>query len=240
MSQYTIGAVVRQLQPEFSDLTISKVRYLEDQGLVTPVRTDSGYRKFSADDVRRLRFILTAQRDRYLPLKVIREELDRMSFSGDEDDAGPAAAPAPPPPPVVPASVDLPTPVEARGAHDGEPRRSLRELAEHLGVEPKELRALRDHGLLPEAEPYGAADQRIARWALVLLRDGLEPRHLRMYVQFVDRELALFEQMVGPLLKQRNPDSHRRARLLASDLGESSTRLHGALLSRALEELLQG
>ncbi len=238
MSQFTIGAVVGQLQPEFPDLTISKVRYLEDQGLVTPVRTDSGYRKFSADDVRRLRFILTSQRDRYLPLKVIREELDRMVFHPDEaPDKGDGVDNEPP---VVPASVELPTPVEARGAHDGEPRRTLRELAEHLGVDGRELRALRDHGLLPEAEPYGAADQRIARWALVLLHDGLEPRHLRMYVQFVDRELALFEQMIQPLLRQRNPDSHHRARLLAGDLGESSTRMHGALLSRALEELLRG
>lgn len=226
MSDLRIGEVVDLLTPEFPDLSISKLRFLEDKGLVTPVRTPSGYRKYTQDDVVRLRFVLTAQRDQYLPLKVIRDQLDAMT---DADANGDGTASAPPVAPVVaPANVAGP-----------QPDRTLRELAEHLDVDISQLRRLRDNGLLREDEPYGDAEQRIARWAVVLLRDGLEPRHLRMFVQFVDREVTLVEQLVTPLKRQRNPEATGRARLLAGDLGEAAARLHGALLSRALEDLLR-
>ncbi len=253
----TIGQVVNSLTPEFADLSISKLRYLEDQGLVTPMRTSSGYRKYSEDDIRRLRYILTAQRDRYLPLRVIRAELDRLAAMAGADDDGPAVpavqatGTALADGPVVvtePPAKDTPAADQATAGPGsaapapaaGEPDRTLRELAEHLGLDIKQLRQLRDNGLISEDEPYGAAEQRIARWAMVLLNDGLEARHLRMYLQFVDREVAMVEQLVQPLLRQRNPQASTKARLLASDLGEASTRLHGALLSRALEAVLEG
>lgn len=213
------------LAPEFPELTISKLRFLEDKGLVTPVRTPSGYRKYTRDDVVRLRYVLTTQRDHYLPLKVIREQLDIMRAESQADVPGEAVA-APPP---------LASPVGTTIA----PLRTLPELAEHLDVEISQLRRLRDNGLLREDGPYDDADQRIAKWAVVMLRDGLEARHLRMFVQFVDREVSLIEQLVTPLLRQRNPDAGRRARLLAGDMGEAAARLHGAILSRALEDLLR-
>lgn len=216
------------LAPEFPDLTISKLRFLEDKGLVTPIRTPAGYRKYTRDDVVRLRYVLTTQRDQYLPLKVIRDHLEAMRVERDEQDEGTSQVPPP-----------VPAPVTATVPTGTEPPRSLAELAEHLDIELSQMRRLRDNGLLREDGPYDDADQRIARWAVVMLRDGLEPRHLRMFVQFVDREVSLVEQVVTPLLRQRNPEASRRARLLAGDLGEAAARLHGAILSRALEDLLR-
>jgi DNA-binding transcriptional MerR regulator len=232
VSDHTIGQVVSMLQAEFQDLTISKLRYLEDQGLVTPIRTPSGYRKYTQDDLVRLRYVLTSQRDHYLPLKVIREHLEKMTATSEAaQDAEVRAA--------VLAPTESPSAPTGHAVGD-EPERSLAELAEHLGVEISQLRRLREHGILIEDGPYGPAEQRIARWAVVMIRDGLEPRHLRMFVQFVDREVSFIEQLVTPLLRQRNPEASARARLLAGDLGEAAARLHGAILSRALEDLLRG
>lgn len=237
MSTTTIGDVLNRLRDEFDDITISKIRFLEAEGLINPDRTDSGYRKFTEADVERLRYILRAQRDRYLPLKVIREELERI-------DAGLPVTEAPPPSP--PSGTDAPA-----GEADGPQAQpslldtertdvvlSDRELAEAAGLTETDLAALREHGLL-DAAPHEGAALGIARTAAKLLAAGLEVRHLRMYRQFADREAALVEQRVAPSLRQRNPDSRRAAIAAAEDLVALGSDLQRALLAESLHEILR-
>ena len=241
MKTFTIGEVLNHLKDEFDDITISKIRFLESEGLIHPDRTDSGYRKFTEDDIERLRYVLRAQRDRYLPLKVIKEELDRL-------DAGlPVEVPAPPTPPGEPESepqsvaADVP-PSTAGGPVLEEPpavQLTVAELTDATGLESGEIQALCDHGLLADDEPFDGDDLRIARSAARLMMLGLEPRHLRMYVQFADRETALYEQLVTPLLKQRNPDARTAASDQLEDLVSHGSRLHGTILARELRSLLR-
>ena len=261
---FTIGEVLNQLKEEFEDITISKIRFLESEGLIYPDRTESGYRKFSLDDVDRLRFILTAQRDHYLPLKVIREQLERLD-AGEPTNAGPPT----PPGTVVdgrddgePAAGGVRRAAELAQALDaamtsGEqpvleqpPTRvslTLRELCEATGLEQAEVRALREFGIIGEraergddSGPYDSDDLLAARAARDLLHSGLEARHLRMYRQFVDREVALFEQLVAPLLRQRNPEARRQATRQLETLATTTSRMKRALLARALRSYVHG
>ncbi len=240
MRTFTIGEVLNRLKDEFDDITISKIRFLESEGLIHPDRTDSGYRKFTDDDVERLRYVLRAQRDRYLPLKVIKEELDRL-------DAGlPVEVPGPPTPPGEPDGeaqvVDGgPQPTEAPDLQGGptDVQLSTTELTDATGLETADIQALRDHGLLSEGDHFDGDDLQIARTAAELMELGLEPRHLRMFVQFADREMALYEQLVTPLLKQRNPDSRATASDHLEELAGRGGRLHRTLLARELRSLLR-
>ncbi|MGH3442240.1 MAG: transcriptional regulator FtsR, partial [Nitriliruptorales bacterium] len=237
MRTFTIGEVLNQLRDEFEDVTISKIRFLESEGLIQPDRTESGYRKFTDDDIERLRYVLRSQRDRYLPLKVIREELDRI-------DAGEPVAPPPPlEPPGAPERTE-PESAEpaAQPVATKEPadlRLSLQELCEATGLEAASVRALRDHGLLRGESTFDADDLAAARSASRLMALGLEPRHLRMYIQFADRELALYEQLVAPLLRQRNPDSRQAATEQLDELAQHGAQLHRALLGRHLRTLVR-
>lgn len=241
MTTHTIGEVLNRLKDEFDDITISKIRFLEAEGLISPDRTESGYRKFTGPDIERLRYVLRAQRDRYLPLKVIKDELDRI-------DAGlpPAAAD-----PASVASPDDPVRPE-RGAAAGQPaaaplfstattdvQLTLRELAEATGLSERQVRELRDHGLLPDRSVYDGDDLVVGKLAAHLLDAGLEVRHLRMYRQFADREAALAEQLTAPLLRQRNPDSRRQAATQVEHLADVGGRLHKALLAAQLRALLR-
>jgi len=250
---YTIGEVLNQLKEDFEDITISKIRFLESEGLVFPDRTESGYRKFSDDDINRLRFILTAQRDHYLPLKVIREQLDRLdagqvpAASVPEDDprGGGLAQPL--------RVGELTRALEAAMASDSDRlleqdttgiALTVEELSDATGLTAAEVRSLREYGLIgrnfSETNTFGATDLLVARAGRELLRLGLEPRHLRMYLQFVDREVALFEQVVTPLLRQRNPDARRRATEQLEQLASLTGRLKHALLGSALRAALHG
>ncbi len=255
MRSHTIGEVLNRLKDEFDDITISKIRFLEAEGLITPDRTESGYRKFTPADVDRLRYVLRAQRDRYLPLKVIKDELARI-------DAGlpVEAPPAKPDPEEVAVLRGEEAAPEARddspdggdGAGPGTDRPepallasppsdvqlSLGELADATGLTDRELGQLRDHGLLPAGPTYDGEDLRVAKLAADLFEWGLEPRHLRMYRQFADREQALYEQLVQPLLRQRNPDSRRTAVEQVESLAATGARLHRALLARELRARL--
>lgn len=250
---YTIGEVLNQLKEDFEDITISKIRFLESEGLVFPNRTDSGYRKFSDDDVDRLRFILTAQRDHYLPLKVIREQLDKLD-AGQLPGADAAVRDVHPGPLGMPLRVsEIMRALEAAVSTDLDrlldsdaPLIALSpdELSDATGLSGAELRSLREFGLIgrrqTESNTYDANDLLVARAARDLLRLGLEPRHLRMYAQFVDREVALFEQVVNPLLRQRNPDARRRATGQLEAMATLTGRMKRALLSAALRDFLQG
>ena len=244
---YTIGEVLNQLRDEFDDITISKIRFLESEGLITPDRTESGYRKFTPGDIDRLRYVLRAQRDRYLPLKVIREELDRLdaglSVQGpaqgqlavDEPAAtarGSAPEPAGEAAPAVAAGVSLPSHEVA-----GDQHLDTDQLAAAADLEVADVAALVEHGLLG-APPYDTEAVTIATLAGQLLGGGLEARHLRMYRQFVERELSLAEQLITPLLRQRNPDSRTAAGDQADLLASAGAALHRALLVRRLRGLL--
>ena len=249
---YTIGEVLNQLKEDFEDITISKIRFLESEGLVFPDRTESGYRKFSDDDVNRLRFILTAQRDHYLPLKVIREQLDRLD-AGEvpgstlpEDDLGGG-----PGQPMRVAEITqaldaaMAGDVEGLLSHDSAGiALTVEELSDATGLTAPQVRSLREYGLIgrnfSETGTFNAADLLVARAGRELLQLGLEPRHLRMYLQFVDREVALFEQVVTPLLRQRNPDARRQATEQLEHLAVLTGRMKRALLGSALRASLHG
>jgi len=193
----TIGAVLAELAPEFPDITISKIRFLEAEGLVTPERSGTGYRRFSAADLERLRYILAAQRDRFWPLKVIREALDKL-----ERGLEPALQDATPSRPAVPGAVrdpDLPTAFDL--GHRGKLRLTDAELQEASGLDKTSFEALSTYGLLrPDATGhYGDAALAVARAAGALAAYGIEPRHLRPFRTAADREIGLVQQVVSPI-----------------------------------------
>ena len=192
----TIGAVLDALKPDFPDISISKIRFLEAEGLITPERTPSGYRHFSDEDVERLRYILTAQRDRFWPLKVIRESLDALDRGltppGDSEGERPQP-PRPAPDPDVPTAAELTRP--------GTLRLTREELAASAGLDAPTLEALDTFGLLrPDGGGhYGEAALAIAHAAAGLAAYGIEPRHLRPFRTAADREIGLVQQVAAPL-----------------------------------------
>ncbi|MFC9595900.1 MerR family transcriptional regulator [Streptomyces sp. NPDC056944] len=222
----SIGTVLNQLRDEFPEVTISKIRFLEAEGLVEPRRTASGYRKFSPQDVERLARILRMQRDHYLPLKVIREHLDALE-RGDP--------------------IKLPAPGRRRdlveGAWDEDEaeaptvaRLGRAELIAAADVTETELAEWESYGLIAEAEGGGfdAETVTVARLVADLGRFGLEPRHLRAVKAAADREAGLIEQVVAPLRRHRNPQTRAHAEATAQELAAQSVRLHAALVQTAL------
>ena len=225
-SLMSIGEVLAELRPDFPDVTISKIRFLESEGLVEPARTPSGYRKFSHADVARLRYVLAAQRDHYLPLKVIREQLDSLGRGGGSDLPGPRAL--------------HPGPVEVR--------LSRLELAEAAGLDAQQLEQVEGFGLVEPVRGSGITGSEEARYdadALAvasavaeLAAYGLQARHLRAFRTAAEREADLVNQVVGPLLRGRSPQSRAQAEEVARELGAISLRLHTALVRARLRELV--
>lgn len=251
MTSYTIGEVLNQLKGDFEDITISKIRFLEAEGLISPDRTESGYRKFTPTDVARLRYVLRAQRERYLPLKVIKEELARLDAGlpaeppasggvGSTPDGSTAsdAATTPPSDDVGHGRTRAETSRLVNGALT-DVQLSMPELAAASGLSEAELEALRDHGLLDAGPAYDGDDLQVAKLAGALLASGLEVRHLRMYHQFAAREAALVEALVVPLLRQRNPASRRAAIDHAEHVAMVGGELHRALLVKQLRHVLR-
>jgi DNA-binding transcriptional MerR regulator len=210
--------VLQLLQAEFADVTISKIRFLEAEGLVTPARTASGYRKFSAADVERLRYVLTAQRDQYLPLKVIKEHLDAIDRGLRPAAAGPPVAPSSlPQTPGQPVAEDF-------GASGTELRLTRDELQAAAGVSSELLGELENHGLVvASGNHYGGDAIVIAQVAAQLAGYGLEPRHLRAFRTAADREVGLIEQVTGPRRTEQT-----------GELAALSVRLHTALVRSRL------
>jgi DNA-binding transcriptional MerR regulator len=324
-SHLSIGEVLSLLQEEFPDVTISKIRFLESQGLLDPERTPSGYRKFYEADIDRLRWILRQQKDHYLPLKVIKDRLDdpavlamaeRNGGSGtaaepgrlalalddrppparpaddvtapqmfDRDGGAPPSAPAPAPAdPTGPGRAAAPErpappggaapPATARAAAPGpaagaaperapegpatpspSPRRAARapdpsslsltadELAHASGLSVRDVRDLERFGLLEgstvgEQTYYDGDALVIARTAAGFLQHGIEARHMRSYKVAIDREAGLFDQIVAPVLKQRNPEARRRAAQTVVELMRLGEEMRNVLLRRELRDHL--
>jgi DNA-binding transcriptional MerR regulator len=234
----SIGEVLATLRPDFPDVTISKIRFLESEGLIEPERTASGYRKFSRDDIARLRYVLSAQRDNYLPLRVIKAHLEAID-RGLEPPA--TAGGGPQVPRALAVAEGLPGP-EAFGRDASELRLSREELVEAAGVDAALLDTLEQFGLVT-ARPGGYYDGDalvIAKTVADMSRFGLEPRHLRAFRAAADREVGLVEQVVAPLVRQRNPESRGRAEEAARELGALSVRLHAVLVKAGLRPLLGG
>ena len=229
----SIGEVLGQLRPDFADITISKIRFLEAEGLVEPERTASGYRKFSREDLSRLRYVLTAQRDHYLPLRVIKEHLDAID-RGLEPPALGAAGPKVPR--ALVAAEGLPGP-DAFVPDVSEIRLSRKELLSAAGLAPEQLDQLEQYGLLaPRAggSHYDGDALVVAKTVAEMARFGIEARHLRPFKSAAEREIGLVEQVVTPLVRQRNPEARARAEEVARELAALSVKLHATLVRSGL------
>jgi DNA-binding transcriptional MerR regulator len=232
----SIGEVLAMLRADFPDISISKIRYLEGEGLVEPSRTPSGYRKFTRADAERLRYVLRMQRDHYLPLKVIREYLEQVDRGLqpaplDGTDTAPRALVVAE---VHPAAADL-----AADQHDL--RLSRKELLEQAGLRNEVLRELESHGLIGPSQGtnhYDASALQVARIVSDLAQYGYEARHLRPFKLAADRELALVEQVVLPMSRGRQQDSAERAEETARAIAALAIQLHVALVKAGLPRTL--
>src|SRR5262245_30622345 len=229
----SIGEVLVAVKTEFPDITISKIRFLESEGLITPERTPSGYRKFYSDDVDRLKSILRMQRDEYLPLKVIKERLAR-SDAGEDADA-----------PDIDASMDGDgaAPSEELAEAPTGLQMSIEKMSPATRVDRDRTKELESFGIVcthgPEGARYYDGDDYIVLSIVKdFLRHGIEPRHPTMYKHFADRESSFFEALVAPTLRQRNPDARRAATQTLTELSVTSRKFKQALLRNALRDHL--
>jgi DNA-binding transcriptional MerR regulator len=205
-----IGEVLAQLQAEFPDVSVSKIRFLENAGLIQPARSPSKYRKFSPADVERLRYILTAQRDQYLPLRVIKDQLDAGGQDHPERPAGRYPGPAP---------------------------LTRRELLEATGLDEARLAELEDFGLVRRSGGrYGPEALAAARAIVALDGYGVQARHLRVLRASAERETALIEQVVAPILRQRSDGARDRAARSAREIAAVTLQLHAALVEATLAD----
>jgi DNA-binding transcriptional MerR regulator len=214
----TIGTVCNRLQDEFPDVSISKIRYLEDQGLLNPRRTQGGYRLFAEDDVERLETILRLQRDEFLPLRVIREELE--AGAGKQRRRRRSA-------------VDV-----------GEEELTLGELCDRAGITTDRARELEEFGLLePRVEDgqriYAESDAEIAAACEALARFGIEPRNLRAFRTAADRESSLLEAVIGPALRSRSAERRQAALGDLQRLAQNAQELADLLLRRNVRHLVE-
>ncbi|WP_404432455.1 MerR family transcriptional regulator [Microbacterium lacus] len=211
----SIGQVLARLSPEFSDLSASKLRFLEGQGIVTPTRTESGYRKFSPADLERLRLALTLQRDHYLPLVVIRDYL--ADVDAGREPATPTAVPS-----IVPA-----------------PRRYRREeLLAASGAAPQLLNDAISTGVLVATDAYTDQSVALLRALVALDRHGIEPRHVRTLRQGAERDVTLIESALSPLLRRTDASSRGRAGEIAPELAKRLEDIRGIFIRAALDRLL--
>ena len=214
---FGIGEVLAQLRAEFPDVSVSKIRFLETEGLIQPARSPSGSRKFGPADVERLRYILTAQRDRYLPLRVNKDQLDA---DGQDDGAGRVRP--------HPALTDRPA---------GPAPLTRRDLLEATGLDEARLAELEDFGLVRRSGRHYGQDALAATRAIVALdRYGVQARHLRVLRASAERETALIEQVVAPILRQRSPGARDRAGQTAREIAAVTLQLHAALMQAALAD----
>jgi DNA-binding transcriptional MerR regulator len=216
----SIGQVLARLTAEFPDLTPSKLRFLEERRLISPARTESGYRTFSAADLDRLRFVLTMQREHYLPLKVIRGYLEEM-------DAGRQ--------PVLPGRVTVALP----SILSTQRRMQREELIRQAGASPQLLNDAVSSSLLVAAEWYGEDALAVLRALAELQRSGIEPRHLRGFRASAERELGLIESALIPVARRKDSSSRAKASELAREIAGQLEIVRGSLIRSALSRLDQ-
>jgi DNA-binding transcriptional MerR regulator len=225
--QFGISEVLAQLRPEFPDISTSKIRFLEAEGLIEPARSRSGYRRFCAADIDRLRHILTMQRDSYLPLRVIRERLTEGTpgvlggagaFGARGSNEGPAAN-------------------GQAGAGRASADMSRRQLLEAAGIDEAELAELEEYGLIRRVgRQYGPEALAVARTVAALRQHGVQARNLKTVKAAADREANLVEQVVAPQLRQRDPEARDAAARTAWQIADLTLRLHATLVGSALAE----
>ncbi|MBU1493909.1 MAG: MerR family transcriptional regulator [Actinobacteria bacterium] len=223
----TIGETINLLKKEFPDITVSKVRFLETQGLIDPQRSRSGYREFGPGDIDRIRYILRQQRDHFLPLRVIKSKLTAWQ-RGEE--------------PTIP--VPEGAPAEAYFATSGASMKAD-ELARTAGIRTDLIHDLVREGLItPRGEPenptFSDDDVAIARASQRLIGRGFDTRHLRSLLRGANRDADLVGQLAGPLLRNRSPASHRQAAEILADAAQGMGDLQEALLRAQLRRLLEG
>jgi DNA-binding transcriptional MerR regulator len=228
----TIGAVCKALESEFSDISISKIRYLEDQKLLTPRRTPGGYRLYSSSDVERLRAILRMQRDEFLPLRVIRQELASGRTAGPSATAAESKSDRKAgrrPPTVMSATSDA--------------LYSVQEVMDDTRANLDLMRELEEYGVVTGtvkdgARLYDQTEREIVRAAVELSRYGVGGRNLRVFRTSADREAALLEQILAPSLQSRQPQRRKEAIDALESLAATTTHLKHLLMIRDLRRLL--
>ncbi|MGO8959323.1 MAG: MerR family transcriptional regulator [Streptosporangiaceae bacterium] len=216
-----ISEVLAQLRADYADISVSKIRFLETEGLIAPARSPAGYRRFCAADVQRLKYILAAQRDQYLPLRVIKDRLARLDQADSPPEARPAGA----------------RPDDARLGQPAAAALTRRELVEAAGMSDALLTELETFGLLRRVgRHYGADALQVAQAAVALTAYGVEARHLRAVRAAAERETAMIESLVAPIMRQRGAGARELAGRTAGEVTALVLRLHSALVDGALAE----
>lgn len=241
----TIGQVLSALDVDFPGISASKIRFLEDKGLVHPQRTNTGYRKYSVQDIEQLRYILTLQREQYLPLRVIKEKIENGDFgatantshtqhgkTAEAQDHAPTSAE------VSQPSVEVaPVAHELEGIEDSGNTYSLRELSAATGADLPLLRELINFGLIRDTDGvYDDYDVVITKVCSQLTAHGLQPRHLRQFRAAADREVGLVETAIAPLASRKDSESRAKAAARASEIAQLNLRLHMALVASSMPE----
>ena len=230
----SIGEVLDTVRQEFPDVSISKIRFLEAEGLITPARTGSGYRKFYEQDVSRLRYILQLQRDHFLPLKVIRERLAQADSNGGVYPQTPApAAPAPAPPKKT-------APAAEPQADVSGVQLSRDELATAAGLSASQLAELEEYGIVRsrDGDIFNEHDLVVAKACARFFEYGVQARHLKMYRQFAEREAGFFEQIVTPAARRKDPGAQSEAMRSLTELAALSRQIKDVALAESLRDLL--
>jgi DNA-binding transcriptional MerR regulator len=226
----SIGEVLSKLRSDFPDITISKIRFLESEGLIEPQRTPSGYRKFTAVDLDRLRYVLLAQRDQYLPLRVIKENLDALDRGLQP--AAVSGGVAGPRPTLATVEGEI---SPAAFADTSDMRLSREELLKASAINDDQLMELESYGLITiRGRHYDGDALSVAKAVAEMAGFGIEPRHLRSFKSAADREIGLIEQVITPLTRQKSSDSKARAQEVQKEIASLSVRLHAALIRAGL------
>ncbi len=225
----TIGEVLNQVRSEVDDISISKIRFLEAEGLIVPSRTKSGYRKFSSSDVDKLRYILRMQRDHYLPLKVIKEHIEAIDrgLKPEIDEIEKPKVPS--------ALVDL----NQLGIKKSNIRVTREELITNTSITDQDLKESEDYGLikvLADKRHYDDIAVKTARVIAALSGFGLEPRHLKFLKSGSDRESSLIKQVASPMSRSKRPDAGEQALEMMREISNLTNQLHFILVSSTLDE----
>jgi DNA-binding transcriptional MerR regulator len=240
----SIGEVLAALQAEFDDITVSKIRFLESEGLIEPERTASGYRKFYAKDLERLRLILRLQRDSFLPLKVIRERLENGQAPEAPSVPSPEQAPAQGSS-ANPSPSPLPAPPEPAELDEDVPEVQLteRDLADAANLDASQIQALANFGVICSHGENGSTyydhhDLLVGKIARDLMKLGIEPRHMKTLRRFAEQEADMFGQLVSPAMRNRRPEARAQAVETLSELARLSRELRRAYVRQNLRGLL--